>query len=69
MLVRERSARLIAATLAGILRHLHRDRRGAATGPLPPPGRDQGNIITGPLVAQARCVPRPLIGARQAATC
>ena len=26
VLIRERSARLIAATLAGILRHLHRDR-------------------------------------------
>ena len=34
VLVRERSARLIAATLAGILRHLHRNR--CAPG-LPPP--------------------------------
>lgn len=32
VLVRERSARLIAATLAGILRHLHRDRCALRSG-------------------------------------
>ncbi|KAK9825122.1 hypothetical protein WJX81_000028 [Elliptochloris bilobata] len=35
VLVRERSARLIAAMIAGILRHLHRDRPRTAGGELP----------------------------------